>query len=160
MRHEAARQISILENGGVVHRETRGFDAATGATTTLRGKEALADYRFAPEPDVPPVFFTDAEVKKLARGVPELPDAARTRLIDPDGAHRLPPDAADAPSDASELSGSIPADAQRVDTETRTGESQDPTPNDAETERAAAGAKQAPEASPKNASATRTPATT
>ena len=96
VRHEAARQISILENGGVVHRETRGFDAATGATTTLRGKEALADYRFAPEPDVPPVFFTDAEVKKLARGVPELPDAARTRLIDPDGAHRLPPDAADA----------------------------------------------------------------
>ena len=95
VRHEAARQISILESGGVVRRETRGFDAETGWTTTLRGKEALADYRFAPEPDVPPVFFTDADVAELARGVPELPDAAKTRLTDPNGAHRLPGDVSD-----------------------------------------------------------------
>ena len=45
VRHEAARQISILERGGAVRRETRGFDAATGTTRALRGKEAVADYR-------------------------------------------------------------------------------------------------------------------
>ena len=77
VRHEAARQISILERGGAVRRETRGFDAATGTTRALRGKEAVADYRFAPEPDVPAVTLTDSEIAEMTRGVPmELPDAA------------------------------------------------------------------------------------
>ena len=89
VRHEAARQIAILENGGVVNRETRGFDAETGTTIALRGKEVVADYRFAPEPDVPTTYFTDADIAEMARGVPELPDAAKQRLVDPEGEHRL-----------------------------------------------------------------------
>ena len=89
VRHEAARQIALLENGGVVNRETRGFDAETGTTIALRGKEVVADYRFAPEPDVPTTYFTDADIAEMARGVPELPDAAKQRLVDPEGEHRL-----------------------------------------------------------------------
>lgn len=89
VRHEAARQIAIVENGGVVRRETRGFDAETGTTTALRGKERVADYRFAPEPDVPTTYFSDADIAEMARGVPELPDAAKQRLVDPEGEHRL-----------------------------------------------------------------------
>jgi aspartyl-tRNA(Asn)/glutamyl-tRNA(Gln) amidotransferase subunit B len=89
VRHEAARQIAILENGGVVNRETRGFDAETGTTIALRGKEVVADYRFAPEPDVPTTYFTDADIAEMARGVPELPDAAKQRLVDPEGEHGL-----------------------------------------------------------------------
>jgi aspartyl-tRNA(Asn)/glutamyl-tRNA(Gln) amidotransferase subunit B len=89
VRHEAARQIAILENGGVVNRETRGFDAETGTTIALRGKEVVADYRFAPEPDVPTTYFTDADIAEMARGVPELPDAAKQRLVDPEGDYRL-----------------------------------------------------------------------
>lgn len=89
VRHEAARQIAILEIGGVVNRETRGFDAETGTTIALRGKEVVADYRFAPEPDVPTTYFTDADIAEMARGVPELPDAAKQRLVDPEGDYRL-----------------------------------------------------------------------
>lgn len=89
VRHEAARQIAIVENGGVVRRETRGFDAETGKTTALRGKERVTDYRFAPEPDVPTTYFSDADIAEMARGVPELPDAAKHRLVDPEGEHRL-----------------------------------------------------------------------
>ena len=89
VRHEAARQIALLENGGVVNRETRGFDAETGTTIALRGKEVVADYRFAPEPDVPTTYFTDADIAEMARGVPELPDAAKQRLVDPEGDYRL-----------------------------------------------------------------------
>ena len=97
VRHEAARQISILERGGTVRRETRGFDAATGTTRALRGKEAIADYRFAPEPDVPAVTLTDSEIAEMTRGVPmELPDAAWRRLVDPEGAHGVSPALADA----------------------------------------------------------------
>ena len=97
VRHEAARQISILERGGAVRRETRGFDAATGTTRALRGKEAIADYRFAPEPDVPAVTLTEKEIAEMTRGVPmELPDAAWRRLVDPEGAHGVLPALADA----------------------------------------------------------------
>ena len=97
VRHEAARQISILERGGTVRRETRGFDAATGTTRALRGKEAIADYRFAPEPDVPAVTLTEKEIAEMTRGVPmELPDAAWRRLVDPEGAHGVLPALADA----------------------------------------------------------------
>ena len=97
VRHEAARQISILERGGAVRRETRGFDAATGTTRALRGKEAIADYRFAPEPDVPAVTLTEKEIAEMTRGVPmELPDAAWRRLVDPEGAHGVSPALADA----------------------------------------------------------------
>ena len=97
VRHEAARQISILERGGAVRRETRGFDAATGTTRALRGKEAIADYRFAPEPDVPAVTLTEKEIAEMTRGVPmELPDAAWRRLVDPEGAHGVSTALADA----------------------------------------------------------------
>ena len=97
VRHEAARQISILERGGTVRRETRGFDAATGTTRALRGKEAIADYRFAPEPDVPAVTLTEKEIAEMTRGVPmELPDAAWRRLVDPEGAHGVSTALADA----------------------------------------------------------------
>lgn len=72
---EVARQLAEREAGRPVRRETRGFDDATGATTRLRSKEEAVDYRFLPDPDLPPVAGYDA----LAP-VEESPFARRARL--------------------------------------------------------------------------------
>ena len=91
VRHEAARQRAILASGGAVTRQTRSFDPVSGETAVLREKESLLDYRFTPEPDVPPVILTAAQLADIKGSVPELPSAARARLCDPEGEHRLPP---------------------------------------------------------------------
>jgi aspartyl-tRNA(Asn)/glutamyl-tRNA(Gln) amidotransferase subunit B len=71
---ETKRQIEILENGGVVEQETRGFDAETGTTYPLREKEDAHDYRYFPEPDLPPVVLTDAHFDAIKAAMPPLPD--------------------------------------------------------------------------------------
>jgi aspartyl-tRNA(Asn)/glutamyl-tRNA(Gln) amidotransferase subunit B len=77
---EIARQKAILQDGGQVQQETRGFDAEEGRTYSLRSKEDAHDYRYFPCPDLPPVVVTDELLSLEARNLPELPEAARTRL--------------------------------------------------------------------------------
>ncbi len=78
---ETRRQIDILEDGGEVDQETRQFDPATGTTSSLRSKEEAHDYRYFPDPDLLPLEFSQAFVDELAKGLPELPDAKKSRLI-------------------------------------------------------------------------------
>jgi aspartyl-tRNA(Asn)/glutamyl-tRNA(Gln) amidotransferase subunit B len=70
---EARRQRQVLASGGAVEEETRGFDEATRETVPLRGKEAAADYRYLPEPDLPPLVVAAAEVERARGALPELP---------------------------------------------------------------------------------------
>ncbi len=77
--YESRRQIDILTAGGTVRRETRRFDEQTGTTHTLREKETAADYRFFPEPDIPPLRLSPADIEALAARLPELPAARRKR---------------------------------------------------------------------------------
>jgi len=79
--HEARRQIDILEEGGVIHQETRLFDAKTGETRTMRSKEEAHDYRYFPDPDLLPLELTQDYVDRLGQDLPELPDAKRARFI-------------------------------------------------------------------------------
>ncbi|WP_417623773.1 Asp-tRNA(Asn)/Glu-tRNA(Gln) amidotransferase subunit GatB [Paremcibacter congregatus] len=79
--YEVQRQIDILEEGGVIDQETRQFDPATGTTSGLRSKEEAHDYRYFPDPDLLPLEFSQEFVDDLARGLPELPDAKRLRLV-------------------------------------------------------------------------------
>ena len=96
VRHEAARHRALIRAGGVVRRQTRSFDPATGTTAALREKEALLDYRFAPEPDLPPVVVSDARLARIRDDTPELPTVAKARLCDPAGPHALRPELAEA----------------------------------------------------------------
>lgn len=77
--YESRRQIDILTAGGTVRRETRRFDELTGTTHTLREKETAADYRFFPEPDIPPLRLSPSDIAVLAARLPELPAARRKR---------------------------------------------------------------------------------
>ena len=78
---EARRQIGILEDGGSIDQETRLFDADRGETRSMRSKEEAHDYRYFPDPDLLPLELEQAFVDKLARELPELPDAKRARFI-------------------------------------------------------------------------------
>jgi aspartyl-tRNA(Asn)/glutamyl-tRNA(Gln) amidotransferase subunit B len=80
--YEARRQIDILEEGGTIVQETRLFDAKTGETRSMRSKEEAHDYRYFPDPDLLPLELTQAYVDKLAKDLPELPDAKRARFIE------------------------------------------------------------------------------
>ncbi len=84
---EIDRQIDILGDGGEVRQETRLFDSAAGVTVSMRSKEEAHDYRYFPEPDLPPVEIDEARLAAIERAMPELPDARRQRFVD---AYRLP----------------------------------------------------------------------
>jgi len=79
---EIARQKSILEAGGTVKQETRGFDAETGKTYLLRSKEEAHDYRYFPCPDLPPVVISDELLNAERSSLPELPEQARRRFVE------------------------------------------------------------------------------
>ncbi|SHH94219.1 aspartyl/glutamyl-tRNA(Asn/Gln) amidotransferase subunit B [Sporobacter termitidis DSM 10068] len=79
--HEFDRQEELLSAGGAVEQETRHFDADTGETSSLRGKENADDYRYFPEPDIVPVIIPEDVLQRLRDGLPELPDAKRERYI-------------------------------------------------------------------------------
>ena len=79
--YEARRQIDLLEDGGSIKQETRLFDAKAGTTRSMRSKEEAHDYRYFPDPDLLPLEFTDAYVKKLEEALPELPDDKRARFM-------------------------------------------------------------------------------
>ena len=78
--YEVNRQISILESGGTVDQETRLFDSTTGTTRTMRSKEDAQDYRYFPEPDLPPLILNDERIENLRKMLPELPDEKSQRL--------------------------------------------------------------------------------
>lgn len=80
---EARRQVSVLEAGGEVIGETRGWDAERETTYRLRGKEGEVDYRYMPEPDVPPVVVGMDLVEWIKGTMPELPDQTLKRLVKP-----------------------------------------------------------------------------
>jgi aspartyl-tRNA(Asn)/glutamyl-tRNA(Gln) amidotransferase subunit B len=82
LRYEQERQRTALEAGDVLVQETRHFDEGTGTTHTLRSKEEAFDYRYFPEPDLPPLAPGSAWVEELRAGLPELPAARRTRYVE------------------------------------------------------------------------------
>lgn len=77
---EVKRQIGILESGSRVAQETRGFDAGTGTTYSLREKEDAHDYRYFPEPDLPPVVLTEQYLRDIKNGMPPLPGELETEF--------------------------------------------------------------------------------
>ncbi len=90
--YEIERQIRAIENGETIVQETRLYDAAANKTRTMRSKEDAEDYRYFPDPDLPPIRIAPAEFEALRAALPELPDARRARYIDALG---LPPYDAD-----------------------------------------------------------------
>src|SRR6202049_2925544 len=78
---EVARQIEVLESGGAVVQETRGWSETEQRTFSQRSKEFAEDYRYFPEPDLPPLELDPAWVESLRRFLPELPGARRSRLV-------------------------------------------------------------------------------
>jgi aspartyl-tRNA(Asn)/glutamyl-tRNA(Gln) amidotransferase subunit B len=77
---EIKRQTEILEEGKKVVQETRGWDEARGETVSQRKKESAHDYRYFPEPDIPPFDFSEEYIAGLRRTLPELPDAKAERF--------------------------------------------------------------------------------
>ncbi|HIJ84309.1 MAG TPA: Asp-tRNA(Asn)/Glu-tRNA(Gln) amidotransferase subunit GatB [Magnetococcales bacterium] len=78
--YEAERQIDTLESGGVVVQETRLWDATLNTTRPMRGKEEAHDYRYFPEPDLPPLVIHQDRIDAMAQQLPELPDAKAQRF--------------------------------------------------------------------------------
>jgi aspartyl-tRNA(Asn)/glutamyl-tRNA(Gln) amidotransferase subunit B len=79
LRYEIGRQSELLEAGGRVVQETRGWDEQRGATVGQRTKEYAHDYRYFPEPDLPPLTPDRAWIEEISRAMPELPSARRAR---------------------------------------------------------------------------------
>ena len=82
LRFEQVRQAAILEAGGTIHQETRGWDQDRGETVGQRSKEEANDYRYFPEPDLPPLALSEAFVEATRRELPELPATRRQRYLD------------------------------------------------------------------------------
>ena len=79
--YEIERQITVLENGGKVDQETRGYDSDKGETFIQRTKEDAHDYRYFPEPDLLPLKLSDTEIEKWKEELPELPIKRKQRYI-------------------------------------------------------------------------------
>jgi aspartyl-tRNA(Asn)/glutamyl-tRNA(Gln) amidotransferase subunit B len=90
--HEIARQTTRLDAGQPIVQETLGWDEARQVTVSQRGKEEAQDYRYFPEPDLPPLVVDSAWVDEIRRALPELPHAKRQRFL---ADYQLAPYAAD-----------------------------------------------------------------
>ncbi len=78
--YEVERQIAVNEDGGTVVQETRLWDDAAGRTRAMRSKEEAHDYRYFPEPDLPPLDVAEAQIAAIRAELPELPRARRQRF--------------------------------------------------------------------------------
>jgi len=81
LEYEIERQIDVIESGGRVAQETRLWNANEGRTYSMRSKEQAHDYRYFPEPDLPPVVLSDGYIMLRKLELPELPKARRARMI-------------------------------------------------------------------------------
>ncbi|MCJ7655181.1 MAG: Asp-tRNA(Asn)/Glu-tRNA(Gln) amidotransferase subunit GatB, partial [Dehalococcoidia bacterium] len=79
--YEAKRQQEVLEKGGKLVQETRGWVEPKGITVSQRSKEYAHDYRYFPEPDLPPLVFSKSWVEEIRSRLPELPDVRRDRFM-------------------------------------------------------------------------------
>ena len=80
--YEARRQIDLIEDGGRVVQETRLYDPDRNETRSMRTKEDAHDYRYFPDPDLPPLVVDDAWIEQIRAALPELPAAMHARFID------------------------------------------------------------------------------
>jgi len=81
LEYEVERQIGVLESGGHITQETRLYEANQGKTYSMRSKEEAHDYRYFPEPDLPPLIIAESWEKEIRSRLPELPEARRKRLV-------------------------------------------------------------------------------
>src|SRR6266566_9946722 len=79
---EVARHIRVLESGGRLVQETRLWDDRLNETRTIRSKEEAHDYRYFPEPDLPPLIVSDEFIARVRSSMPELPEARRRRFME------------------------------------------------------------------------------
>lgn len=79
IKSESARQISLIESGGNIIQETRRWDDGAGMSYAMRSKEDTSDYKYFPEPDIPPVVVSTPDIEKIKNQMPELPQAKRRR---------------------------------------------------------------------------------
>ncbi len=87
LEHEIDRQIAVVSDGGRVVQETRLWDAAAARTVSMRSKEEAHDYRYFPDPDLPPLVVDAARVEAIRQQMPELPSERRARFV---SAYALP----------------------------------------------------------------------
>lgn len=86
--YEINRQTEILDNGGKVVQETRRYNDNHGDTKALRSKEEAHDYRYFPEPDIPPVLLSDEDIEEIKKSMPEMPQERFKRYTEQ---YKLPP---------------------------------------------------------------------
>ncbi|WP_405076521.1 Asp-tRNA(Asn)/Glu-tRNA(Gln) amidotransferase subunit GatB [Ligilactobacillus acidipiscis] len=81
LKYEEQRQENVIRAGGSIQQETRRFDVNTGETVLMRVKEGKSDYRYFPEPDLPPIHISDDWIKKIKDSIPEMPEDRRKRYV-------------------------------------------------------------------------------
>ena len=82
LQYEIERQKGILEKGGRISQETRGYDSHRGITFTMRSKEEAHDYRYFPEPDLPPLVLSQEFIGEIKEGIAELPWEKKRRFVE------------------------------------------------------------------------------
>lgn len=81
LQHEQIRQEKVLMAGGRIEQETRRYDESTGETILMRTKEGSSDYRYFPEPDIPPLVISDEWLENVRQSIPEMPKERRARYV-------------------------------------------------------------------------------
>jgi aspartyl-tRNA(Asn)/glutamyl-tRNA(Gln) amidotransferase subunit B len=79
--YEVSRQVALIEDGGSVVQETRLYDPDRGETRSMRSKEDAHDYRYFPDPDLPPLVIANEWIARVQAELPELPEAMKTRFM-------------------------------------------------------------------------------
>jgi aspartyl-tRNA(Asn)/glutamyl-tRNA(Gln) amidotransferase subunit B len=82
LEYEVARQMALLKQGGTVVQETRLFDSVTGTTKAMRSKEESAEYRYFPDPDLPPLEIEESWIRSIEQKMPLLPQDYKRQLVD------------------------------------------------------------------------------
>jgi len=83
--YEVRRQTELIEDGGSVVQETRLYDPDRGETRSMRSKEDAQDYRYFPDPDLPPLAIGEAWIERIRADLPELPEAMSTKYVEANG---------------------------------------------------------------------------